>query len=175
MQVPALQFDAYTVGVISANALEMAAVRAMRDECPGRPADKDLADNNSYFLGRIGDHNVVAACLPSGLSGTVLAAAVAAHMLCTFKKIRFGLAIGVGSGVPDANNNIQLGDVVVSTPSDGRGGVLQFVVSAAATATAAAAATADDRGFVPTGALNKPPTVLLTAVSDLQAEHMLHG
>ncbi len=165
MQVPSSQFDEYTVGLIIANPLEMAAVRAMMDDCHGRPADKDPTDTNSYFLGRIGEHNVVAASLPAGSPGTVSAAVVAAQMLSTFKKIRFGLAIGVGSGVPDANHDIRLGDVVVSTPVDGTGGVVQFDFKMAAT----------NSLFVPTGVLNKPPMVLMTAVTDLQAEHIVHG
>ncbi len=84
MQVPSSQFDEYTVGLIIANPLEMAAVRAMMDDCHGRPADKDPTDTNSYFLGRIGEHNVVAASLPAGSPGTVSAAVVAAQMLSTF-------------------------------------------------------------------------------------------
>jgi hypothetical protein len=128
MSVPSSKFDDYTVGLISALPSELAAVRAMMDECHGRPSDTAPADSNSYFLGRISEHNVVAACLPSGAPGTVSAATVAAHMQLTFKSIRFGLAIGVGSGVPNASNDIRLGDVIVSAPKRlGRRGAVRLL------------------------------------------------
>ncbi len=165
MLVPASRFDDYTVGLICALPLEMAAVRTMLDECHGRPAHRHLADTNSYYLGRIGEHNVVAAGLPSGSPGSVSAATVAAHMQYTFKSIRFGLVVGVGSGVPCASDDIRLGDVVVSTPGDGSGGVVQYDPVAAAS----------EGRFVRTGALNKPPQVLLTAVADLAADHLMDG
>ncbi len=163
MSVPSSKFDYYTVGLISALPSELAAVRAMMDECHSRPSDTAPADSNSYFLGRISDHNVVAACLPSGVPGTVSATNVAAHMLLTFKSICFGLAIGVGSSVPDPSNDIRLSNVIVSAPENGSGGVVQFDFCE----------TLATGGFILMGALNKPPQVLLTALTNLRAQHIL--
>lgn len=58
--------DDYTVGWICALPLEMAAASVMLDEIhddlPMQPND-----HNAYVFGRIGKHNVVVACLPSGI------------------------------------------------------------------------------------------------------------
>jgi nucleoside phosphorylase len=81
-------------------------------------------DDNSYMLGEISGHSIVIACLPSGAYGTIPAATVAAHMLTTFPSIRFGLMVGIGGGVPSITDDIRLGDVVVSKPTDVLGGVV---------------------------------------------------
>jgi hypothetical protein len=58
----------YTVGWICALGIELAASQAMLDEVyPDLPQDEN--DSNTYTLGRIGQHNVVLACLPSGTMG----------------------------------------------------------------------------------------------------------
>ena len=54
------------------------------------------------------------------------AAAVAAQMKAKFVSIRFGLMVGIGGGVPTENSDIRLGDVVVSQPYMGHGGVIQY-------------------------------------------------
>jgi hypothetical protein len=38
-------------------------------------------------------------------------------MLSTFKRLRFGLMVRIGGGVPSQDNDIRLGDVVVSMPT----------------------------------------------------------
>jgi hypothetical protein len=38
-------------------------------------------------------------------------------MLNSFESIRFGLIVGIGGGVPSRENDIRLGDVVVSKPT----------------------------------------------------------
>ena len=45
--------------------------------------------------------------------GTTAAAMVATQMAATFRKLRFGLLVGIAGGVPDMED-IRLGDVVVS-------------------------------------------------------------
>jgi nucleoside phosphorylase len=71
-------------------------------------------DHNAYTLGRISGHNVVIACLPSGVYGTTSAATVGSRMKGTFPNIQFGLMVGIGGGVPCHSADIRLGDVVVS-------------------------------------------------------------
>ena len=82
--------------------------------------DGAQGDKNIYTLGRIGKHNVVMACLPSGATGITPAAKVATDMLRSFPRIRFGLMVGIGGGAPSPNKlpgeDIRLGDVVVSIP-----------------------------------------------------------
>lgn len=59
----------------------------------------DPHDANAYPFGRIGDHNVVIACLPAETTGKVSAATVAIEMMRSFPSIRFGLMVGTGGGV----------------------------------------------------------------------------
>src|SRR5277367_2328100 len=83
----------YTVGWICALPMEMAAAQATLDE-RHNPLQQDPDDENTYTLGRIGVHNVVLACLPFGVTGTIAAARVAMQMLSSFKRLRFGLMVG---------------------------------------------------------------------------------
>ncbi|KAL3484491.1 purine and uridine phosphorylase [Aspergillus germanicus] len=166
---PRLINSDYTVGWICALPIEMAASRTMFDEL--HPSlIQDEADTNTYTLGRIGEHNVVLVCLPSGTMGTSPAATAAANMLRTFPKIRFGLMVGVGGGAPGPPSNdpcedLRLGDVVVSNPDKECGGVIQYDFGR----------TIAEGKFVQTGLLNKPPAVLRSAVSTLRALHLTEG
>ena len=142
----------------------MAAAQSMLDE-QHNPLQQDSHDHNTYTLGRIGEHNVALACLPAGVTGTISAARVATQMLSTFKRLRFGLMVGIGGGVPSQDNDIRLGDVVVSKPTATFGGVIQYDFGK----------TVQDGRFVRTGSLNRPPDVLLTALASLQARHIREG
>ncbi|GKU07054.1 nucleoside phosphorylase [Fusarium langsethiae] len=155
----------YTIGWISALPLEMAAAMAALDETHGSPDSQPAKDNNNYALGRIGQHNVVIACLPSGVYGTTSATAVAMDMTNTFPNLRVGLMVGIGGGVPSAEHDIRLGDVIVGRPQGREGGVVQYDLGKTSP------------GEHPTisGSLNKPGPVLLTAVSTLTALHMKQG
>lgn len=154
----------YTVGWICALPTELAAAQAMLD---GRhePLEQDPYDHNTYILGRIGVHNVVLACLPFGVTGTISAARVATQMLFSFKSLRFGLMAGIGGGVPSDEHDIRLGDIVVSKPAGTSGGVIQYDFGK----------TIQEGRFIQTGSLNRPPDVLLTALAALQAKHLMEG
>jgi nucleoside phosphorylase len=103
----------YVVAWICALPLEMAAAKSMLDEMHNR-LPQPASDENSYTLGKIYGHNVVVACLPAGVYGTITAATVVSHMRSTFPGIRFCLMVGIGGGVPNKKNDIRLGDIVVS-------------------------------------------------------------
>ena len=152
----------YTVGWICALPTELAAAVAMLDErhdsLPQNPHD-----DTNYSLGRIGNHNIVIACLPLGVIGVTSAASVATQLQSTFPSIRFGLMVGIGGGAPSVKYDIRLGDVVVSRPSRTSGGVVQYELGMALL---------EDR-FVRTGSLNRQPDVLIAAVSTLQARHLM--
>ncbi|KAF7502552.1 hypothetical protein GJ744_005491 [Endocarpon pusillum] len=152
----------YTVGWICALPTELAAAVAMLDERHNH-LPQDSHDHNNYTLGRIGVHNVAIACLPSGVTGITSAAIVASHIRSTFPSIRFGLMVGVGGGAPSVENDIRLGDVVISKPDGASGGVIQYDFGK----------TVQEGRFVQTGSLNRPPSVLLSAVNTLQANHLL--
>ncbi|KAI6783325.1 nucleoside phosphorylase domain-containing protein [Emericellopsis cladophorae] len=150
----------YTVGLICALDTELAAVQEMLDE-EHEDLEQDGHDNNLYSLGRIGDHNVVIVCLPSGLMGNNPAATVATQMRSTFRSVRFCMMVGVGGGVPSGEADIRLGDVVVSQPHQGYGGVIQYDFGKAT-----------PNGFRRTGFLNSSPPVLLGAVNKVRANHL---
>jgi nucleoside phosphorylase len=120
----------YTVGWISALPLELAAAKTMLEDehLPLSRSSVPESDHNTYQLGEIGGHNVVMACLPSGVYGHTSAAVVAQQMLSTFPSIRhgFGLMVGIGGGSPSAGVDIRLGDIVVSKPTDRFPGMLSL-------------------------------------------------
>ncbi|KAN0086979.1 hypothetical protein V8E54_000667 [Elaphomyces granulatus] len=157
-----LRHHDYTVAWVCALPLEMAAAKSMLDEIhPNLPNSSN--DQNTYVLGKIHDHNVVIACLPSGIYGTTSATTVANQMLFTFRSIRFGLMVGIGGGVPTKEADIRLGDVVVSKPTGDFGGVVQYDFGK----------TVGQDDFERIGTLNKPPQILLTAIAKLQADQMI--
>ncbi|EER27057.1 ankyrin repeat containing protein [Coccidioides posadasii C735 delta SOWgp] len=154
----------YTVGWICALPLELAAAQAILDTIHEEPLlDPDSNDDNGYVFGSVGDHNVVIACLPSGVYGTVSAARVAKQMTTSYKSIRFNLMVGIGGGVPSTKEDTRLGDVVVSKPTATSGGVIQYDLGKR---------TGPDQLKI-TGTLNKPPQVLLTAAAKLEARDIL--
>jgi nucleoside phosphorylase len=155
----------YTVGWICATGTEYVAARAFLDEEHEGPEHVSTNDNNDYTLSKIGKHNVVIAVLPDGEYGIASAAIVARDMLHSFPNVRIGLMVGVGGGVSSRQHDIRLGDIVVSTPRDGKGGVFQHDFGK----------NIQDRSFRLTGFLNQPPTILRTAVSGLKARYESEG
>ncbi|KAI9040290.1 uncharacterized protein KD926_008380 [Aspergillus affinis] len=146
----------YTIGWICALDVELRAATVMLDEIhKGLPGKRNI-----YTLGAIGKHNIVVACLPLGKYGTNSAAAVGTQMLEHFQSVRFGLLVGIGGGIFE--KGIRLGDVVVGTPDDVYPGVVQSDLGKA-----------ESTGFRPTGALNTPPNILLSAAATLNARRDL--
>jgi nucleoside phosphorylase len=160
-----MEHSQFTVGIICALPLEAAAAAALLDEeFPG--LDQDELDHNSYRLGRIHQHNVAIASLPSGVYGSTPAASVAKDMLRTFKSLRFGLMVGIGGALPvpsDDELDIRLGDVAIGKPSGQFGGVVQFD----------RCEHTQSSGFERTGTLAAPPFLLLTALAQLESDNEL--
>jgi nucleoside phosphorylase len=157
-----LSHNDYTVACICPMGIELAAVEGMLDEIhESLPSSRD---HNGYTLGRIGTHNIVVAVMPA--IGNNRAASVATQLLTDFRSIRFGLLVGIGGGVPgEDEDDIRLGDVVISKPTATFGGVVQY-----------------DMGKVTvggmlqrTGTLKPPPTVLMANVQRLQAQQIRSG
>jgi nucleoside phosphorylase len=163
MAHPPRTHEDYQIGIICALATEKAAMVAMLDETHAR-LTKENGDENEYTLGRVGVHNVVIACLPAGLIGNGPAAIVANNMQRSFP-IKFGLMVGVGGGVWSKNNDIRLGDVVVSQPTGTHGGVVQWDFGKMGR----------DGKFQRTGSLDKPPPVLLHALQELRTFDITDG
>ncbi|TKA50578.1 hypothetical protein B0A55_13278 [Friedmanniomyces simplex] len=106
--------ESYTVGIICALDVEKAAVEATLDEEHGG-VEKMAGDDNSYSFGRIGQHDVVVACLPAGVTGKASAATVAKDMMRSFP-IKAGFMVGIGGGVWSDKADVRLEDVVPPRP-----------------------------------------------------------
>lgn len=155
----------YTVGWICAILPEYIAAQEFLDEEHPQPRVVQPHDNNNYALGKIGHHNVVIATLPDGEYGTASAARAASNLLGSFPNVRIGLMVGMGGGAPSKENDIRLGDIVVSSPVQGEGGVFQYDFGK----------TIQKRVFQHTRLLNQPPTLLRSAVTGIQAQHKRKG
>jgi nucleoside phosphorylase len=159
---PRLSHNDYTVACICPMGVELAAMEAMLDEI--HQSLPSRRDQNIYTVGRIGVHNVVIAVMPE--IGNNRAASVATQLLNDFQSIRFGLLVGIGGGIPDGgDNDIRLGDVVVSKPTATFGGVVQYDMGKVK----------DGELFEPTGSLRGPPALLRVSVQRLQAQHARTG
>ncbi|KAF3920133.1 hypothetical protein AA313_de0202724 [Arthrobotrys entomopaga] len=142
----------------------MAAAEAMLDVIHHGRTTQDLPnDNNSYIFGSIGSHNIVIACLPLGGYGTTWATFTASRMQASFPSITYYLMVSIGSGVPQHTIDIRLGDVVVSTPTGGFPGVVQYDFKKKFA----------NGHFNRISTLNKPPLTLLYAANKLRADHKL--
>lgn len=151
-----LEPDEYSVGWICALPIELTAAIAMLDAHHGPLKSQPKDDGNNYTLGSIGGHNIVMICLAQ--YGTNEAAVAGVSMLRTFSNLRFGVMVGIGGGIPSSENDIRLGDIAVSVPSGQAGGVIQHDMGKK-----------EDGGFRRMGSLNRPPTVVLTAIATLRA------
>lgn len=144
--------EEYTVGWVCALDCELTAARLMFDT-PGH-----MDHDNEYYLGHIGCHNVVVGWLPAGQLGITAAAVLAERMSSKYKSLQLFLMVGVGGGVP--SRGVRLGDVVVSEPNKGHGGVVQYDFGKTT-----------PNGFMRTGHLNKPHEILLSAIRFVRSEH----
>ena len=159
------QPEDFTIVWICALDTEFVTASALLDEEYPDVHTVSRNDENNYKLGRFGQHRVAIAVLPGGEYGLSSAAMVARDMVHTFSNLRFGLMVGIGGGAPTPKHPVRLGDVVVSQPSNGHGGVFQYDFGKAV----------QDHEFHQTGHLDQPPRVLRTAVTRLKGEHELDG
>jgi nucleoside phosphorylase len=150
--------EEFTVGWICAMKTELEAAQTMLDK-HYRNLFGIEPDRNLYILGQIYQHKVVLTCLPLGWRGNSSVAVVATRMIGKFPNIKIGLLVGIGGGLPHKENDIRLGDVVVSKPEGQYGGVVQYDLGKWTT-----------EGFKRTGSLNAPPERLL-AVLNLMPRH----
>ncbi|OLN97663.1 putative ankyrin repeat protein [Colletotrichum chlorophyti] len=148
-------YEDYTIAWICALPFELARSRVMLDE-EHRQLPSQASDDNTYVLGRIGQHNVVMACL-HGEYGTINAAIVATNLKRTFPEIRATLMVGVGGGSP-SQADLYLGDVVVGTR------VMQYDMGKAIVGGC----------FQETGIPKTPARLLNSTVSTLRSRHLQH-
>ncbi|KAF3930942.1 hypothetical protein ABW19_dt0209197 [Dactylella cylindrospora] len=159
VSLTSLTREHYTVGIVCALEKELLAVRMLFDSRHDELVVPS-GDTNHYALGSIGQHNVVAACLPSGEYGTNAASSVLVNMRRSFTEVKFCLLVGIGGGIPSESNDIRLGDVVVSHPRDGEPGVIQYDLGK----------NMEGDVFKRTGFLQSPPRLIMTAISSLRSD-----
>ncbi|KAL4913624.1 nucleoside phosphorylase domain-containing protein [Aspergillus aurantiobrunneus] len=148
----------YHVAWITALPIELSAATAMLD------AEYEGSDDTTlYTLGRVSRHNVVVVCLPAGQVGTSAAATTVTELRAKFPFLQIGPLVGVGGGVPSTEADIRLGDVVISQPQRNHGGVIQYDFSKIG----------PGGKHMPTGFVNGPPSVLLTALAKLKSNQLL--
>ncbi|KAK4951246.1 hypothetical protein LTR10_010219 [Elasticomyces elasticus] len=172
--------EAYTVAWIAPLVQDRAAGESMFDEEHDEPEDfeQNASDINAYSWGGMGKHNVVIASLPSAEYGTNAAATVAQALRSSLPHIRMGLLVGTGAGIPgercgpdnkpELRRHIQLGDVAVSLPESGTGGVVQFDLVAIKESDGSVVV--EQRGW-----LNSSPQAVRTALTALRAKHERMG
>ncbi|GMG38728.1 unnamed protein product [Aspergillus oryzae] len=109
--------DEFAIAIICALTLEAEAVEALFDETYDRLSafyKKQSGDDNAYFNGRIGSHNVVLCLMPRMGKGN--AASVAASLKISYRKIQVALVVGICGGAPysPTKEEVFLGDVIIS-------------------------------------------------------------
>ncbi|KAL2838514.1 nucleoside phosphorylase domain-containing protein [Aspergillus pseudodeflectus] len=156
-------YDKYTVGWICALPLEKAAAAAMLDK-RHNSLEGPEGDPNAYTCGEVAGHNIVIACLPSGVYGKTSAAETASHMSRTFHNLQYRFMVGIGAGIPSDLMDIRLGDIVVSHPAGTSPGLVQYDLGKQLST-----------GFERIGSMNKPPQDLLTALSRYRALARVDG
>lgn len=153
----ALKHEQYKIAIICALSEELMAVRALFDD-----THQDLPqhenDTNTYALGVLGNHNVVAACLPCEEYGMNAASKVASDMEKSFPAVKLYFVVGIGGGVPSEKHDIRLGDIVVST------GVIQHDIGKIVQR---------DCKFEGTRIIQRPARSLMTAISLIRSDPSL--
>lgn len=107
----------FTIAIICALSLEADAVEALFDETYDRLGGiygKQFRDPNSYVTGRISSHNVVLSYMPG--IGRGAAASVASSLRVSYTGVQLALVVGIcgGAPYPSENQQIFLGDVIIS-------------------------------------------------------------
>ncbi|KAK6507917.1 hypothetical protein TWF481_006338 [Arthrobotrys musiformis] len=154
-------YEDYTIAVIIPVEYQMTAFRHMLDqEHPALPTKK--GDTNMYIHGEYNGHNIVIACLP-GKYGKASASAVSTNLNRSFPSIIWRFLITTGGAVPSLENDIRLGDVVVSMPDQGtHGGVVEYDLGRDIE---------DD--FELKGFLFPPPTLLRNVAQVMKSDHFI--
>lgn len=151
--------ETFTVGWICAKQEVYEAACAMLDEDLPGPELAERNDSSTYFFGRIGKHRIVISCIPPDRRGTSAATRLAKDMTWSFPQLRFLLMVGTAGGAPTDEQDIRLGDVVVSQPSGTSGGVIQYDLGR------------QHEYLDPIGHLNSPPSVLLSVLPEVKRRH----
>ena len=115
----------YTIALICTLLVEAAAARIMLNHTHS-PLPNPSTDLNAYKLSKLDGHYIVITCLPASIYRTVAVANVISYIHSTFPQLQYGLMVGIRGDIPGNNNNIQLGDIVISKPGLNYSRVIQY-------------------------------------------------
>ncbi|KAL7767262.1 hypothetical protein ACKLNR_001563 [Fusarium oxysporum f. sp. zingiberi] len=115
-------------------------------------------DTNDYTFGKIGKHNIVIAISPKRDWGLATTAIIATHMQRSFPTVTMILVLSIAGGVPSGQQDIRLGDIVVSSSRGSQGAVFQHDFGSKV----------QDREIEPRGVSMEPPAILQMAVNKLK-------
>lgn len=167
---PGLTRNDYTVACVCPMGVELAPVEALLDEIhPHVPLESNPRFGRievvAYTLGRIGGYNIVVAAMSR--VGNNAAASVTTQLHSDFPFVEFCFLVGVGGGIPGDSDDedVRLGDVVVSQPTGLSGGVIQYDLGKRTTY----------GGFERTGTSARPPAILSANVERLKSLHRREG
>jgi nucleoside phosphorylase len=106
--------DDFAIAICCVLPVEVEAVESLFDDIYGNTYGKQPADGNSYVNGRIGNHNVVLCLFPG--PGKLLAARAVVSLRVSYPGIRLVLRVGICGGAPHPSENQQifLGDILIS-------------------------------------------------------------
>ncbi len=132
-----LAASAYRVGWICALEDEIIPALDLRDQEYKAPERSQLVSSGGYLFeyGRIGDSNVVFGTLSQYDNGPIHSALIVTHMRQCFRNLEFFVMSGIAGGIPrqiigegddDGSTPIQLGDVIVATPSAKYAGIVAY-------------------------------------------------
>ncbi|KAB8272820.1 purine and uridine phosphorylase [Aspergillus minisclerotigenes] len=161
----AYSHDEYTIAWRCALPREVAVAKAVLDGTyTSLPQPK--SDRNVHTLRTINGHYIVVASLLSGAYRAISAATLLGYVQPTFPSLQFAFMVGwVLEGVASQSTDIQLDNTVVSIPAATSGGVIQYDYGKTFYNGC--------RGL--TGSVNKPPRVLLTAISQIRSDAILRN
>ena len=116
----------YTVSWICTIVMEYIATQVFLNENHKRLKFVSLNNNNDYTLGRVRKYNVIVTVLLYREYGILSTIGIIKDILHSFSNIRIGLMVSISSGTPSPNHDICLNNIVVSSTSNGKGGVFQY-------------------------------------------------
>ncbi|RYC97051.1 hypothetical protein BFJ63_vAg216 [Fusarium oxysporum f. sp. narcissi] len=115
-------------------------------------------DTNDYTFGKIGKHNIVIAISPKRDWGLATTAIIATHMQRSFPTVTMILVLSIAGGAPSEQQDIRLGDIVVSSSRGSQGAVFQHDFGSKV----------QDWEIEPRGVSMEPPAILQMAVNKLK-------
>ncbi|ETS75190.1 hypothetical protein PFICI_13674 [Pestalotiopsis fici W106-1] len=163
---PLRRHDYHVAWICPGDDVALDPARLLFDEEHPRPEFDADYDDNTYYFGTMGGHNVVLATTSPGMRGNVNASRLTSPMFKTFPNIKMTMVVGIGGGVPsespadDALKDIHLGDVIVGWPGDGKPAVVYYESGRSLV-----------DGFEQLGQVDKPDWVLLQALAKIKSDH----